>query len=56
MAEIESHKRQLPRDDQARNADPPEMVPYTKIKDGPEPWNRDENKVLAARCRKAMCS
>jgi beta-glucosidase len=27
--------------------DPPEMVPYTKIKDGPEPWNRDENKLLA---------
>ena len=21
--------------------DPPEMVPYTKIKDGPEPWTRD---------------
>jgi beta-glucosidase len=27
--------------------DPPEMVPYTKIKDGVEPWNRDENKLLA---------
>jgi beta-glucosidase len=27
--------------------DPPEMVPYTKIKDGPEPWIRDENKSLA---------
>jgi beta-glucosidase len=27
--------------------DPPEMVPYTKIKDGPEPWTRDENKLLA---------
>ena len=26
--------------------DPPEMVPYTKIKDGPEPWTRDENKLL----------
>jgi beta-glucosidase len=27
--------------------DPPEMVPYTKIKDGPEPPTRDENKLLA---------
>jgi beta-glucosidase len=27
--------------------DPPEMVSYTKIKDGPEPWTRDENKALA---------
>ena len=27
--------------------DPPEMVPYTKIKDGPAPWTRDENKLLA---------
>jgi beta-glucosidase len=27
--------------------DPPEMVSYTKIKDGPEPWTRDENKRLA---------
>jgi beta-glucosidase len=27
--------------------DPPEMVPYAKIKDGPEPWTRDENKLLA---------
>ena len=27
--------------------DPPEMVSYTKIKDGPEPWTRDENKLLA---------
>ena len=27
--------------------DPPELVPYTKIKDGMEPWNRDENKALA---------
>ena len=26
--------------------DPPEMVPYTKIKDGPEPWTREENKLL----------
>jgi len=26
--------------------DPPEMVPYTTIKDGPEPWTRDENKLL----------
>ena len=29
--------------------DPPELVPYTKIKDGPEPWTRDENKALARR-------
>jgi beta-glucosidase len=27
--------------------DPPEMVPYTQIKDGSEPWTRDENKLLA---------
>jgi beta-glucosidase len=27
--------------------DPPEMVPYTKIKDGSEPPTRDENKLLA---------
>jgi beta-glucosidase len=27
--------------------DPPEMVPYTKIKEGPAPWTRDENKLLA---------
>ena len=27
--------------------DPPEMVPYTKIKDGTEPWTRDEHKSLA---------
>ena len=27
--------------------DPPEMVSYTKIQDGPEPWTRDENKSLA---------
>ena len=27
--------------------DPPDMVPYTRIKDGPEPWTRDENKALA---------
>jgi beta-glucosidase len=27
--------------------DPPEMVPYTKIKDGTAPWTRDENKALA---------
>jgi len=26
--------------------DPPEMVPYTTINDGPEPWTRDENKLL----------
>jgi beta-glucosidase len=27
--------------------DPAEMVPYTKIKEGPAPWTRDENKRLA---------
>ena len=27
--------------------DPPEMVPYAKIKEGPAPWTRDENKRLA---------
>jgi len=27
--------------------DPPEMVSYTKIKEGPAPWTRDENKLLA---------
>src|ERR1035437_10171097 len=27
--------------------DPPEMVPYTKIKDGPEPPTKEENKLLA---------
>jgi len=29
--------------------DPPEMVPYAKIKEGPAPWTRDENKRLPAR-------
>jgi beta-glucosidase len=29
--------------------DPPEMVPYTRIKDGTDPWIRDENKALARR-------
>jgi beta-glucosidase len=27
--------------------DPPEMVPYTKIKDGPEPWNTEAHKAVA---------
>ena len=27
--------------------DPPEMVPYTRIKDGPEPWTTEENKQIA---------
>jgi len=27
--------------------DPPEMVPYSKIKEGNAPWVRDENKLLA---------
>ena len=26
--------------------DPPEMVPYSKIKDGTAPWTREENKLL----------
>ena len=28
--------------------DPPEMVPFSKIKDGPAPWTRDENKAARA--------
>ncbi|HEY1498452.1 MAG TPA: glycoside hydrolase family 3 C-terminal domain-containing protein [Acidobacteriaceae bacterium] len=27
--------------------DPPEMVPYTKLKDGPEPWNGDKDKEVS---------
>jgi beta-glucosidase len=27
--------------------DPPEMVPYSKIKDGPEPWLSEEHKTFA---------
>jgi beta-glucosidase len=27
--------------------DPPEMVPYAKIKDGPEPWTTEANKLVA---------
>jgi beta-glucosidase len=27
--------------------DPPEMVPYSKIKDGPEPWLSDDHRALA---------
>ncbi|HWR15739.1 MAG TPA: glycoside hydrolase family 3 C-terminal domain-containing protein [Terriglobales bacterium] len=27
--------------------DPPDMVPYSKIKDGPDPWTSDEHKQLA---------
>jgi beta-glucosidase len=27
--------------------DPPEMVPYTRIKDGPEPWTTEANKAVA---------
>jgi beta-glucosidase len=29
--------------------DPPEMVPYTKIKDGPEPWNTDRDRDISRR-------
>jgi len=29
--------------------DPPEMVPYTKIKDSPEPWNTDKDRAVALR-------
>jgi beta-glucosidase len=27
--------------------DPPEMVPYSKIKDGPEPWNTDRDRSVS---------
>ena len=27
--------------------DPPEMVPYSKIKDSPEPWNTEKNKAAS---------
>ena len=27
--------------------DPPEMVPYSKIKDSPEPWNAEKNKAIS---------
>ena len=27
--------------------DPPEMVPYSKIKDSPEPWNTEKNKAVS---------
>ena len=27
--------------------DPPEMVPYTKIKDSPEPWNTDKDRAVS---------
>jgi len=27
--------------------DPPELVPYTKIKDGPEPWNTDKDRDVS---------
>jgi len=27
--------------------DPPEMVPYTKIKDAPEPWNTDKDREVS---------
>ena len=27
--------------------DPPEMVPYTKIKDSPEPWNTEKDKAIS---------
>jgi beta-glucosidase len=27
--------------------DPPEMVPYTKIKDSPEPWNSDKDRAVS---------
>jgi beta-glucosidase len=29
--------------------DPPEMVPYTKVKDGPEPWNTDKDRDVSKR-------
>jgi beta-glucosidase len=27
--------------------DPPELVPYTQIKDGPEPWNSDKHRAIS---------
>ena len=27
--------------------DPPEMVPYSKIKDSPEPWNTEKDKAVS---------
>jgi beta-glucosidase len=27
--------------------DPPEMVPYTRIKDGPEPWNTEKHRAIS---------
>jgi len=29
--------------------DPPEMVPYAKIKDGPEPWNEEKDRAISKR-------
>jgi beta-glucosidase len=29
--------------------DPPEMVPYSKIKDSPEPWNTDKDRAVSLR-------
>src|ERR1039458_1437238 len=29
--------------------DPPEMVPYTKIKDSPEPWNTERDRAVSKR-------
>ena len=29
--------------------DPPEMVPYSKIKDSPEPWNTDKDRAVSKR-------
>jgi len=29
--------------------DPPEMVPYSKIKDSPEPWNTDRDRTVSKR-------
>src|SRR3984885_3282514 len=29
--------------------DPPEMVPYSKIKDSPEPWNTEKSKAVSER-------
>jgi beta-glucosidase len=29
--------------------DPPEMVPYSKIKDSPEPWNTEKDKAVSER-------
>ena len=38
---------QIPHCDQLGLLDPPEMVPYTKIKDSPEPWNTERDEAVS---------